>query len=215
VLDFNAEGPTADTHIAVAWPGPACGNVTWAGGSSGGRLIRSARDGRAYRPNGDRGAVTRANRCALAFEGRRPQATRLSQDMERKVGIGVVVRVPSAQLQELESLASSMAGGEVGHQSRAVRGRAAEAGTRRTGRLPLEARPPVGVFSREQTVELPDVAGVESASESDDPVLDLAGGGSLEPGSPQARRRAPPSPQRPRCKDRRLRYVRAREPPVD
>jgi hypothetical protein len=33
----------------------------------------------------------------------------------------------------------------------------------------------VGAFSREQTVELPDVAGVESASESDDPVLDLAG----------------------------------------
>jgi hypothetical protein len=33
----------------------------------------------------------------------------------------------------------------------------------------------VGAFSREQTVELPDVAGVESASERDDPVLDLAG----------------------------------------
>jgi hypothetical protein len=103
------------------------------------------------------------------------QATRLPQDVERKVGIGVVVRVPSAQLQELESLASSMAAGEVGHQSRAVRGRAAEAGTWRTGRVPLKARLPVGAFSREQTVELPEVTGVESASESDDPVLDLAG----------------------------------------
>jgi len=30
-------------------------------------------------------------------------------------------------------------------------------------------------FSREQTVELPDVAGVERASESNDPLLDLAG----------------------------------------
>jgi len=68
-----------------------------------------------------------------------------------------------------------MAGGEVGHQSRAVRGRAAEARTRRTGRVPLEAQPPVGALSREQIVELSDVAGVESASESDDPVLDLAG----------------------------------------
>src|SRR4051812_36298641 len=153
----------------------ACGNVTWAGGLSGDRLTRSARDGRAYCPNCDPGAVTRANRCALAFEGRRPQAMRLPQDVERKIGIGVVVRVPSAQLQELESLASSMAGGEVGHQSRAARGRAAEARTRRTGRVPLEARPPVGTFSREQTVELPGVAGVESASESDDPLLDLAG----------------------------------------
>jgi len=33
----------------------------------------------------------------------------------------------------------------------------------------------VDTFSREQTVELPDVAGVESASESDDPLPDLAG----------------------------------------
>jgi hypothetical protein len=146
-------------------PGPAPHNA---------RLTRSARDWRAYRPNGDPGAVTRANRCALAFEGPGPQAARLPQDVERKIGIGVVVRVPSAQLQKLESLASSMAGGEVGHQSRTVRGRTAKAGTRRTGRIPLEARTPVGAFSCEQTVELPDVAGVESASESGHPVLDLA-----------------------------------------
>jgi len=32
----------------------------------------------------------------------------------------------------------------------------------------------VAAFPREQTVEPPDVAGVESASESDDPVLHLA-----------------------------------------
>jgi hypothetical protein len=32
----------------------------------------------------------------------------------------------------------------------------------------------VAAFSREQTVELPHVAGVESTSESDDPLLDLA-----------------------------------------
>jgi hypothetical protein len=39
----------------------------------------------------------------------------------------------------------------------------------------------VGALSREQTVELPDVAGVESASESDDPVLDLAGAAVSKP----------------------------------
>jgi hypothetical protein len=33
----------------------------------------------------------------------------------------------------------------------------------------------VAASSREQTVELREVAGVESASESDDPLLDLAG----------------------------------------
>jgi hypothetical protein len=39
----------------------------------------------------------------------------------------------------------------------------------------------VGAFSREQTVERPDVAGVESAGESDDPVLDLAGAATSNP----------------------------------
>jgi hypothetical protein len=33
----------------------------------------------------------------------------------------------------------------------------------------------MGASSREQTVQLPDVAGIERASESDDAVLDLAG----------------------------------------